>query len=350
MVIMDALSFHERRLSRGELFFGLGGSVAAHVAIVAATLMLPLLMPRKTVQMPFYSVNLVSSQDFGAAGAAGSKKGVSSKSAETPKASDGEKAAPSSSRRSGSSSVVPVKRLQFDEPKTRSEPELKKLETKDAPDVAESVHSSVSIDKSLDNLIQKPKARPKPTPVQQESGKGDEKGVYSRDSGSGRAQKTSDGEKGAAAAGSSSGTAGSSSGTAGSSSGTAGSSSAGVGQGEGGAGAKTGPAGGRGGSPDGAASSTALRLYSTEVWNAVRRQWALPEFLKSQKLEASLLVVVRRDGKVMSIQFEKKSGQSLYDESTERAVRKADPLPPFPQIYSPSKVEFHFTFRPEDLT
>jgi TonB family protein len=286
-------------------------------------------MPRKTVQMPFYAVNLVSVQDFGAAGAAGPKKSVSSKSAETPKVPDGKKAAPSSRRRSGSSAVVPVKRLQFDEPKTRSEPELRKLETKDAPDVAESVHSSVSIDKNLDNLIQKPKARPKPTPVQQESGSGDDKGVYSRDAGSGQARKASEGEKGAA---------------------TGGSSSAEAGQGEGGAGAKAGPTGSQGGSPDGVASSTALRLYSTEVWNAVRRQWALPEFLKSQKLEASLLVMVRRDGKVMSIQFERKSGQSLYDESTERAVRKADPLPPFPQIYSPSKVEFHFTFRPEDLT
>jgi TonB family protein len=58
---------------------------------------------------------------------------------------------------------------------------------------------------------------------------------------------------------------------------------------------------------------------------------------------------VRRDGKILSQRFERKSGNALLDESAERAIRKVDVLPPFPKIYSPAQEEIGIRFRPEDL-
>jgi len=72
--------------------------------------------------------------------------------------------------------------------------------------------------------------------------------------------------------------------------------------------------------------------------------------LKAQHLETVLVVVIRRDGKVLDLRVEKSSGNEAYDESARRAVRKADPLPAFPAIYSPAQEEIGLRFRPEDLS
>ena len=116
-------------------------------------------------------------------------------------------------------------------------------------------------------------------------------------------------------------------------------------------------AGSQGGSPagsqtgDGSADSgqisLARRLYYTEVWNAIRRESVLDtNRLKGQRLEVVVILVVRRDGKILSYRFEKKSGNALLDESAERAVRKVDTLPPFPKIFNPSQEEIGIQFRP----
>jgi TonB family protein len=94
----------------------------------------------------------------------------------------------------------------------------------------------------------------------------------------------------------------------------------------------------------------ARRLYYAEVWDAIRRQWALPKTLVNAKdLEAILVIVVRRDGRILDIQFEKRSGNSLFDDSVVRAVQKANPLPRFPEIYSPPREEIGVRFRPQDI-
>ena len=104
------------------------------------------------------------------------------------------------------------------------------------------------------------------------------------------------------------------------------------------------------GGGDSAQIGLARRLYYAEVWSIIRREWTLDTArLKGQHLEAVIVLVVRRDGKILSFHFEKKSGNALLDESAERAVRKVDSLPPFPKIYSPAQEEIGIRFRPEDL-
>lgn len=92
----------------------------------------------------------------------------------------------------------------------------------------------------------------------------------------------------------------------------------------------------------------ARRLYYSEVWQAIQKQWALPmELLTRPNLEAVVVITVRRDGVITNARFEKKSGNSIFDDSVWKAIQKANPLPPFPKIYSPPSEEIGIRFRPE---
>jgi TonB family protein len=92
----------------------------------------------------------------------------------------------------------------------------------------------------------------------------------------------------------------------------------------------------------------ARKSYYTEIWNAIHKQWAVPEYLKSQRLETVLVIVVRRDGKVLDLRVKKSSGNEIFDESARQAVRKAEPLPAFPAIYNPDQEEIALRFRPQE--
>ncbi|HOV87638.1 MAG TPA: cell envelope integrity protein TolA [Syntrophobacteraceae bacterium] len=309
---MEALSLSPRRLSREEVLAGMGGSVLGHVLIFGAALLLPSMMPRSTTPLQFTTVNLVSMDQLGGGGAV-APPGSKSLKSEGPKESSASKSA-ASSQRGKSSPVVPVKRLRMEESAPRDHA-IKKLEAPQIAKAPENRQASAAIDKDLDKLIPKAKtsspassadqADRKPAQSEQSAGADGARGVdRSREKGT------------------STSPAGSSKGSG---------------------------SGGVGANREGGQVALARRLYYTEIWNAIRRQWTLPESLKSQQLEAVLVLVVRRDGKVMNIRFEKQSGQPLFDESVMRAVRKADPLPAFPEIYSPPQEEIGLRFRPEDL-
>lgn len=98
--------------------------------------------------------------------------------------------------------------------------------------------------------------------------------------------------------------------------------------------------------------SQALMLYRALVNEKIESNWALPERLSQGKgkLEAVMVVKVRRDGTVFDIQFEQKSGDSYFDDSVLKAVLKSKPFPPFPDIYSPKEEEIVIRFAPEKVS
>jgi colicin import membrane protein len=314
---MEAPSLSPRRSPREDLIAGMGGSILAHAIIFSLALIVPWLTPKSSIQNPFafMAVDLVSMQDLGMGSAPA--KGKTSHQAEGAKSQSAQK--PSSPAQAKSAPLVPVKRLNIGEPVKKAESQIKKIDAPDIPKVAEHSINTASLDKSLDKLIPKPKTPSAPHSSMGEVEKASPaKETASKGSGSGQTPSNTSSEH---KAGDRSG------------------------------GSNTGSAEGNpGGAAQGAQLALARRAYYMAIRNAIRQHWALPEFLKAQKLEVVLVVVLRRDGKVMDLQFEKKSGQPLFDESVERAVRKADPLPPFPEIYSPAKEEIELRFRPQDLS
>ena len=123
-----------------------------------------------------------------------------------------------------------------------------------------------------------------------------------------------------------------------------------------GSGIGSGPVGSlSGGSPWGSSSggSSALesRLsdYYSAIWAKIKKEWTLPGDLPKGKtdLETAIVIIIERDGKVQKSWFEKRSGNAHYDQSTMRAIKKAEPLPPIPKEFSDETFEIGIRFHPE---
>ena len=72
-------------------------------------------------------------------------------------------------------------------------------------------------------------------------------------------------------------------------------------------------------------------LYTQEVKQRVKQSWIVAEH------KSGLTAVVRfgilANGEVVEVELAERSGDSVFDESAIRAVRKANPLPPPPEAY-----------------
>jgi TolA protein len=134
-------------------------------------------------------------------------------------------------------------------------------------------------------------------------------------------------------------------------------SAAGIGSGTGtgigtgpGTGTGIGSGGVPGGSPWGSSIVDAkLNEYYSTIWARIKKEWSLPENLPKGKtdLETVIVVVIEKDGKVQKSWFEKKSGDTLYDQMAMRAIKKAEPFPPIPKELGDSPFEIGFRFYPE---
>lgn len=321
---MESMVLIDRRTPRSELAAGLGGSIAAHVLMVVAAVLVPALMPHHTTPIAVYSVNLVSLEDLG--GGPAPKLGSESGTSENARTETRNQPA----SRSKGSPVVPVRRLRVED-NARSSAEVKRIEPREAPRPVEVPSAGTSsIDKALDQMITKPKPGPKPEPVVQKR----TEGGSSRDTGSkAQANAGSDRRNDSGATPSQGQGTGTAKGTP--------------------DGSSTGAAGGiAGGSGDGGkVASALLGLYSNKVREAISRQWGLVKELSEIKgLEALLLLVVRHDGSLVNVQIEKGSGNAMFDKAAEKAVRKAVPLPPLPDAITYPTIEFNLRFKPEGLS
>ncbi len=92
-----------------------------------------------------------------------------------------------------------------------------------------------------------------------------------------------------------------------------------------------------------------LRAYYDLIWRRIKEEWILPGSLleESEDRETIIVIKVRRDGGILESWFEKKSGSSMYDESAMRAIKKSNPLPPFPQELDEDSLEIGVRFHPE---
>jgi TonB family protein len=76
----------------------------------------------------------------------------------------------------------------------------------------------------------------------------------------------------------------------------------------------------------------------------VTRAWVLAPGFRTQPLSTEIRVRLSASGEVLGTQVERRSGNPWYDESVERAIKKASPLPPPPEAD-----DWLFVFRPEDV-
>ncbi|MDI6763311.1 MAG: TonB family protein [Thermodesulfobacteriota bacterium] len=92
-----------------------------------------------------------------------------------------------------------------------------------------------------------------------------------------------------------------------------------------------------------------LNEYYGLIWAKIKQSWTIPEHLLKERvdLEAIIIIIIERDGKVQKSWFEKKSGNALYDQMAMRAVIKAEPLPPIPKELNQESLEIGIRFTPD---
>jgi colicin import membrane protein len=89
-----------------------------------------------------------------------------------------------------------------------------------------------------------------------------------------------------------------------------------------------------------------MQIYRMEVENRIYSNWTYPE---RKELRAMILLTVRRDGTILETKIKRRSGDSLFDESAIKAIKRSNPLPPFPEIYKKSYDEIEIIFNPQNL-
>jgi TonB family protein len=134
------------------------------------------------------------------------------------------------------------------------------------------------------------------------------------------------------------------SGDSGEGSSSSGSGTAGTGGGSGapGGGRGTGTAG-AGSTGTGGLSGIRLRGYQAELEAKIKNAWNIPP--RSKGLQAAFFLSINRAGNVEQARLVRGSGNALFDESLQQAIKQAQPLPPWPEGIADRTLDITLNFR-----
>jgi TonB family protein len=86
-----------------------------------------------------------------------------------------------------------------------------------------------------------------------------------------------------------------------------------------------------------------LRTYQAELQEKIRRAWNIPS--RSKGLEATFFLSINRAGQVEQGRLVQGSGDARFDESVQRAIKQAQPLPALPEDFTDRTLEVTLSFR-----
>jgi TonB family protein len=93
-----------------------------------------------------------------------------------------------------------------------------------------------------------------------------------------------------------------------------------------------------------------MQIYYSQIWSRIKGRWTLPPgVILSENLESVVDVRIKRNGAVTNIKFEKRSGNKYFDDSVLRAIGKAAPMPPLPDVIGDNDLDIGIRFHASDL-
>jgi TonB family protein len=97
------------------------------------------------------------------------------------------------------------------------------------------------------------------------------------------------------------------------------------------------------------ATESPINEYYSDIWAKIKKEWSVPEtLLKSAgKPETIILIRINRNGITEEMQYEKRSGNTRYDELAWQAIKKAEPFPPIPNEIKEESLEISIRFLPD---
>lgn len=82
--------------------------------------------------------------------------------------------------------------------------------------------------------------------------------------------------------------------------------------------------------------------YLNLLRRRIQNNWQPPR--RSERLTAMVGFEILRNGQIMNIVIENRSGNFLFDQAAQRAVHYANPLPPLPGDFHENKLSVHIEF------
>lgn len=94
-----------------------------------------------------------------------------------------------------------------------------------------------------------------------------------------------------------------------------------------------------------------IDIYRIEIAYQIQKRWAFSEQLAGgqKNLEAYLALKVMPNGEIKDIWFDKRSGNSYFDESAKKAIMKSNPVRPHPPGVTKPFVTVGLRFTPEGI-
>ncbi|WP_446008881.1 cell envelope integrity protein TolA [Candidatus Electrothrix sp.] len=93
-----------------------------------------------------------------------------------------------------------------------------------------------------------------------------------------------------------------------------------------------------------------LKQYIASLHGRISSNWQLPEILKKKPhLRAMVALTIGRDGFIKDMRIERKSGNTIFDQSVLKALQSSAPFPDFPVLIDKSTLEFALNFTPQGL-
>ncbi|MDD5723690.1 MAG: energy transducer TonB [Syntrophales bacterium] len=103
-------------------------------------------------------------------------------------------------------------------------------------------------------------------------------------------------------------------------------------------------------SPDNSELNMQMKVYYSVIWSMIKEKWALPEgILHNANLETVIEAKILKNGSVVSLTFEKQSGNRYFDESALKAIRKVGKFPPLPEWLNKKYIDMGIRFHSSEM-
>jgi colicin import membrane protein len=95
-----------------------------------------------------------------------------------------------------------------------------------------------------------------------------------------------------------------------------------------------------------------MDIYMVEIQYRIQKNWSFTAQLAGGRtdLEAWPAIKIMANGEIKDIWFDKRSGNSYFDEQAKKAILKSNPLPPLPKGYLRPYFEVGFRFTDKGLS
>jgi colicin import membrane protein len=99
-----------------------------------------------------------------------------------------------------------------------------------------------------------------------------------------------------------------------------------------------------------AASGIVAQTYGKTAASRIKEFWQLPDTRSwDNNLSANVVITINKKGEVVSIQFERRSGDPQFDQLVEKTIHRAVPMPPFPALMAEETTEVPCNFNVREL-